>query len=60
LSLLPDVLRLLDDASPLVRGMAVWAFARLAGEDRIGKERARRLSVEDDQGVRAEWTMETV
>jgi epoxyqueuosine reductase len=60
LSLLPDVRRLLDDASPLVRGMAVWALARLAGEDRIGAERARRLAVEDDQDVRAEWMMETV
>ena len=53
-SLAPDAVRRLDDPSPLVRAMAVWAAARLlpAGE-------LARLSVqhaaEADAGVRAEW-----
>jgi epoxyqueuosine reductase len=51
---LPAVRRLLDDASPLVRGAAVWALARLAPAA-FAEERARRLAAERDADVRAEW-----
>ncbi len=58
-TLLPKVRALLDDASPLVRGMAVWALARLAGGDDVRQERDRRLPQEADPEVHAEWVMET-
>lgn len=49
---LPAVERLLEDASPLVRGAAVWALSQLAPD-----EVARRGQTTDDSdaGVRAEW-----
>ena len=47
---------LLDDASPLVRPMAVWALRRLGAPERIERARARHLAVEPDPAVRAEWT----
>lgn len=49
---LPAVERLLDDASPLVRGAAVWALSRLA-PDRVPER--QRTSDEPDADVRAEW-----
>ena len=49
---LPAVERLLRDASPLVRGAAVWAFSRLAPET---FERRRRETTEPDADVQAEW-----
>jgi epoxyqueuosine reductase len=53
-SLLPIVERLLDDPSPLVRAMAVWALRRLAdGQARL--EATRRMEGEMDANVRAEW-----
>jgi epoxyqueuosine reductase len=51
------VLPLLEDASPLVRGAAVWALLRLDAR-RFAVERARRLAGEDDPDVRAEWATE--
>jgi epoxyqueuosine reductase len=50
---LPAVERLLGDASPLVRGAAVWALSRLSPAD---FERRRRCARDDDAGVRAEWS----
>jgi epoxyqueuosine reductase len=51
--LAPAAERLIDDPSPLVRAMAVWALARLDG--RMARRAAeRRLPVESDDGVRAE------
>jgi epoxyqueuosine reductase len=50
---------LLDDASPLVRGMAVWALARLVTSNEFQHERDARLGGEPDDGVRSEWLMET-
>ena len=44
--------RLLDDPSPLVRAMAVWALSRL-GE---AKRHAGRAGLEADSAVRAEWS----
>jgi epoxyqueuosine reductase len=45
---------LLDDASPLVRGAAVWALARLDSV-RAGHLRETCLQQETDADVRAEW-----
>lgn len=58
-SLVPHVRRLIEDGSPLVRGMAVWALARLSA-DALAAERERRLEVERDEDVRVEWMMETM
>jgi epoxyqueuosine reductase len=46
--------RCLDDAAPLVRAAAVWAFARLAG-DQAAAEARRRLHGEAESMVREEW-----
>lgn len=59
-SLVDHVRALLDDASPLVRGMAVWALARLVPADVLQQEQTRRMPVEPDENVRAEWMMETL
>ena len=53
-SLTDPVEALIDDASPLVRAMAVWAIQRL-DPDRSAAIRAARLSDESDPRVRAEW-----
>ena len=45
----------LDDASPLVRAMAVWAVRRLADAAQIAALRAASYPGEDDADVRAEW-----
>ena len=47
--------RRLDDASPLVRAMAVWAYSRLAGDGPFASARRLRYQTEDDATVRAEW-----
>jgi epoxyqueuosine reductase len=46
--------RLLDDASPLVRGAAVWALGRLDRNRLV--QCAERCGQEDDSDVIAEWT----
>jgi epoxyqueuosine reductase len=46
--------RLLDDASPLLRGAAVWALGRLDRERLAGCAAARRAA-ESDPEVIAEW-----
>jgi epoxyqueuosine reductase len=58
LSLVEGVRRLLDDASPLVRGMAVWALARLTTESELRAEFKRTFEGERDESVRSEWMME--
>ncbi len=52
--LIAPVRALLDDAAPVVRGAAVWAFGWL---DPVGwaRERAARSANEEDDDVRAEW-----
>jgi epoxyqueuosine reductase len=45
----------LDDPSPLVRAMAVWALSRLLDADAFARLRADRLAGEADPDVRAEW-----
>ncbi|AOH83466.1 epoxyqueuosine reductase [Sphingomonas panacis] len=55
-ALADPVTRLLDDPSPVVRGAAVWALARLNAE-RARAEKAARLSFETDAGVLEEWAV---
>jgi epoxyqueuosine reductase len=50
-----EALRLLDDPSALVRGMAVWALSRLLPEARFSALAASRLQAEPDPEVQAEW-----
>jgi epoxyqueuosine reductase len=45
----------LDDASAVVRGAAAWALSRLWPAARFTAAAERRLAVEDDADVRAEW-----
>ena len=47
--------RLLADASPLVRGAAVWALSQLLPQDRFEALAARALDGETDDTVREEW-----
>jgi epoxyqueuosine reductase len=49
---LPAVERLLTDASPLVRGAAVWALSQLAPDEAA---RRARTTEEPDADVRSEW-----
>lgn len=53
-TLLPAVIKLLDDDESIVRGAAVWALAEL---DRTGfdREKSRRLVNETDVSVLLEW-----
>ncbi|PKQ01887.1 MAG: tRNA epoxyqueuosine(34) reductase QueG [Alphaproteobacteria bacterium HGW-Alphaproteobacteria-12] len=46
---------LLDDASPLVRAMAVWALARLGCEGMVRARAPAALAGEEDEGVADEW-----
>ncbi len=46
--------RLLDDASPLVRGAAVWSIGRL-DRARLDRLAAARRAAESDPDVAAEW-----
>jgi len=66
--LVPAVERLIGDASPLVRAMAVWALKALAGPE-TGTEtgaaawtaaRTRYAGRETDSAVRAEWGIEAL
>jgi epoxyqueuosine reductase len=54
MALAPLVETLLEDSSPLVRAMAVWALARLAPQ-RFQSLRGVRFSGEQDPAVRREW-----
>jgi len=47
--------RLLGDASPLVRAMAVWALSRLLSGELFAELEQKHKSVEADEGVLAEW-----
>jgi epoxyqueuosine reductase len=53
-SLVPEAERLVDDASPLVRGAAVWALGRL-DRARLRALCAERRAHESDPDVVAEW-----
>ena len=55
-SLAEDAEPLIDDASPLVRGAAVWALARLVAHDRLAALAANRAG-DPDAEVAEEWRM---
>ena len=55
--LVPAVRHLLDDASPLVRAMAVWALRKLSG-DAWREARRFHSTRESDADVLAEWAAE--
>ncbi len=46
---------LLDDGSPLVRAMAVWALKRMIAPGRFHELRSSRAPQENDAAVRQEW-----
>jgi epoxyqueuosine reductase len=54
--LVPDVELRLADESPLVRGAAAWALARLAPARAVA-QKAKHLGVEADAEVREEWAL---
>ncbi|CAM9526287.1 unnamed protein product [Phaeothamnion confervicola] len=54
-ALLGDITALLEDASALVRAMAVWAICQLAPDALRNQLRAQNLAIETDAAVRAEW-----
>lgn len=54
-SLAPQAERLLDDASPLVRGAAVWALSQLITPDAFAALAKRADAGETDAAVRTEW-----
>ena len=41
--------------APLVRGAAVWALSKLAGDAAFATRKAERLLLENDATVREEW-----
>jgi epoxyqueuosine reductase len=57
-ALAAKVERLLGDASPLVRGAAVWALARLVDRRRLDELAAIHKASEDEVSVIAEWDAE--
>ena len=59
-SLAAEAERLLDDASPLVRGAAVWALAQLVERERFEVLAAKAVSGEADESVRDEWRQTSV
>ncbi|RUX24869.1 tRNA epoxyqueuosine(34) reductase QueG [Mesorhizobium sp. M7A.F.Ca.US.011.01.1.1] len=55
---LADTVRvLLDDPSPLVRGAAIWALARLVLDAEYSERAALGLKTESDEAVRDEWRL---
>ncbi|CAN5290876.1 tRNA epoxyqueuosine(34) reductase QueG [soil metagenome] len=55
-SLAPSAERLLGDASPVVRGAAVWALARLLERDAFDALRSRLAHGEMDKAAAEEWS----
>lgn len=55
-SLACEAERLLDDASPLVRGAAVWALSQLMERGTFEALAATARFAEADESVRAEWS----
>lgn len=55
--LIAPVKRLMEDASPLVRAMAVWALSKLVGDAQFLAERGRYEPREKDEAVLVEWRL---
>jgi epoxyqueuosine reductase len=55
-ALADEAVRLLDDPSPLVRAMAVWAAGRLLPHEALVSLGAERFEQEGDVDVREEWS----
>ena len=49
--------RLLSDASPLVRGAAVWALSQLIEPESFAEKAEQAMAVESDEIVLAEWSI---
>jgi epoxyqueuosine reductase len=58
-SLTAEAERLLDDASPLVRGAAVWALSQLVDRERFNALAAKAIGTETNEDVRTEWRLAT-
>jgi epoxyqueuosine reductase len=56
LTLLPRIEHLLQDASPLVRAMAIWALRQLADAPHVGALKQNYMQDETDTNVTLEWT----
>ncbi len=56
ISLLPRVEGRLSDPEPLIRGVAVWAFRRLAPAARVAAAYETLIDDERDPGVASEWS----
>jgi epoxyqueuosine reductase len=54
-ALAEEARRLLDDASPLVRGAAIWALGQLVPRDEFVAVKIAAMSTEQDNSVREEW-----
>lgn len=48
---------LLGDASPLVRGAAVWALSRLVPETEFARRATAAVKAESDDAVQREWRL---
>ena len=57
-SLSARLVPLLEDGSPLVRGAAIWALARLVSHDDLKSHAAKHRSSESDPCVLEEWSAE--
>lgn len=55
-ALAPHARKRLNDASPLVRAMAVWALSRLLTPEEFSSVGAQYASAEPDAKVKAEWS----
>jgi len=49
--------KLLEDPSPLVRGAAIWALARLIDQPRLNIQAERFRADETEESVREEWAL---
>jgi epoxyqueuosine reductase len=56
-ALAEEARRLLGDASPLVRGAAVWALGQLVSREELAALRAAASDGEHDESVREEWEL---
>lgn len=54
---LPTLDMLTQDASPLVRGAAVWALGRLCTSQEFAERRKERPTEDEDAAVREEWNI---